>query len=96
MGQALFVRANPKVSCHSHSFQLAERFLDAYRAQRPNDGLTELDLHRDDIPSSTMTGWGKLAQAEELNAEEAREVERMTELVDQFVAADKVIFIAPM
>lgn len=61
--------------------------------------VTELDLYEDYIPlidEDVMTGWGKLAQQQELGHHEAHKVQRLGELVDQFLETDVVVFAAPM
>ena len=99
MTQVLFVKGTPKSTAHSTSLQLGAAFLDAYRAAHPGANITELDLYEDHIPlidEDVMNGWGKLAAQEELSHHEARKVQRLSELVDQFLAADVVVFAAPM
>ncbi|ADV65757.1 FMN-dependent NADH-azoreductase [Deinococcus maricopensis] len=99
MTNILYVRGTPKSTEQSYSLRLAEHFLSTYTAEHPNATVTELDLYEDHIPlidEDVMNGWGKLAQQAELNHHEQRKVERLGELVDQFLASDVVVIAAPM
>ena len=99
MAKVLYVKGNPKGTDQSYSLRLGERFLESYRAAHAGDEVEALDLYEDHIPlidEEVMTGWGKLARQEVLSHHEQHKVERLGEIVDQFVAADKVVFAAPM
>lgn len=99
MTQVLMVTGNPKSPEHSYSRRLGRCFMDAYLTAEPNAHVTNLDLYQDDIPlidADVMIGWGKLAQQQELSTYEAHKVQRMGELVDQFLASDLVVFALPM
>ncbi len=99
MANVLYVKANPKADEASFSARLANQFLDAYSTEHPADKVEMLDLYSTNLPlidADVLGAWGKLAEGAELSAEEATKVGRLGELVDQFVAADKVVFSAPM
>ncbi|SDN05617.1 Flavodoxin-like fold [Paenibacillus sp. yr247] len=61
-----------------------------------------LDLYQVNIPqidADVFSGWGKLSSGthfNQLSTEEKTKVSRLGELVDQFVAADKYVFVNPM
>lgn len=98
MSKVLYITVNPKQVTESFSLQAGEAFVQEYRAKHPDDEIITLDLYQEDIPyidADVFAGWGKLAKGEELSAEEAAKVHRMGELVDQFVAADKYVFVTP-
>lgn len=99
MTKVLFIKANPKKTEQAFSLRLGQSFIDAYKAAHPDAEVQELDLYEDNIPlidSDVMTGWGKLAQQEDLNNHEAHKVQRLGELVDQFLATDLIVFALPM
>jgi FMN-dependent NADH-azoreductase len=101
MANVLLVTAHPGSSSHSVSLGMADKFLETYKTNNPNDTVTTLDLYSVEIPlidSDVLSAWGKFqaGQADQVTAEEGRKVNRLGVLSDQFVAADKVIFAAPM
>ena len=99
MTKVLFIKGNPKKTEQSYSLRLGQAYVDAYKAAHADVEVSELDLYEDHIPlidSDVMTGWGKLAQQQDLNNHEAHKVQRLGELVDQFLAADVVVLAAPM
>lgn len=102
MAKVLYITANPKTEAESYSLSVAREFLNTYRQVNPNDEIIELDLYKMDIPyidTDVFSGWGKLQQGtafEELTADEKAKVGRINELTDQFIAADKYIFVTPM
>jgi FMN-dependent NADH-azoreductase len=101
MANVLLVTAHPGSSSHSVSLGMADKFLETYKTNNPNDTVTTLDLYSEEIPlidADVLSAWGKFqsGQADQVTAEEGRKVNRLGVLSDQFVAADKVIFAAPM
>ncbi len=101
MANVLLVTAHPGSSSHSVSLGMADKFLETYKTNNPNDTVTTLNLYSEEIPlidSDVLSAWGKFqaGQADQVTAEEGRKVNRLGVLSDQFVAADKVIFAAPM
>ena len=101
MSNVLLVTAHPGSSSHSVSLGMADKFLETYKTNNPNDTVTTLNLYSEEIPlidSDVLSAWGKFqaGQADQVTAEEGRKVARLGVLSDQFVAADKVIFAAPM
>lgn len=102
MAKVLYITANPKPEDQSYSLSVAKEFLNTYRQQNPDDEIIELDLYKLDIPyidTDVFSGWGKLQQGtafEDLTADEKAKVGRINELTDQFIAADKYIFVTPM
>ncbi|MBN6187892.1 FMN-dependent NADH-azoreductase [Aneurinibacillus sp. BA2021] len=99
MAKVLYITVNPKPVDMSFSLRLGESFLKEYKQHSPQDTIEHLDLYKEDIPfidGLVLGAWGKVAQNEALTAEEQRVLGRMTELLDQFIAADKVVFVTPM
>lgn len=98
MSKVLYVKVNPKTDEQSDSCKLANHFLKEYQLHNPEDEIEILDLYNADIPFldvDVFRAWGKFAAKEKLNPVEQEKSERMDELTDQFMAADKVIFSAP-
>ncbi|MDF2959338.1 MAG: FMN-dependent NADH-azoreductase [Paenibacillus sp.] len=102
MTTVLYITAHPHDDTASYSMAVGKAFIDAYRAAHPEDQVNNLDLYKMDIPpidTDVFIGWGKLrsgADMEQLSAEEKAKVTRLSELTDQFVAADKYVFVTPM
>jgi len=102
MATVLYITANPNSSETSYSLAVGQEFLDAYRSANPEDDIVHLDLCRAEIPdldADVFSGWGKLGAGggfETLTGAEQAKIGRLTELVDQFVAADKYVFVNPI
>ncbi|MBC9784399.1 FMN-dependent NADH-azoreductase [Heliobacterium chlorum] len=102
MAKVLYITANPKAEKESLSLTVGRTFLDTYRQKAPQDQIVEIDLYQTDLPMidpDVFSAWGKLQKGEDfdrLSAEEKRKVSRMNELADQFIAADKCIFVTPL
>ncbi|ANE47499.1 FMN-dependent NADH-azoreductase [Paenibacillus swuensis] len=102
MATVLYITAHPNDERASYSMAVGKEFIAAYREAKPQDEIVHLDLYKVDIPhidTDVFSGWGKLASGTEFSAlseEEKRKVGRLGELVDQFVAADKYVFVNPM
>jgi FMN-dependent NADH-azoreductase len=102
MARVLYITANPKPVDQSYSLSVGEAFLEAYRQESPQDEIIRLDLYKVEIPyidTDVFNGWGKLQQGaafEQLSADEKAKVGRINELTDQFVSADKYVFVTPM
>jgi FMN-dependent NADH-azoreductase len=81
---------------------VGKAFMDAYREEYPQDQIVHLDLYKMHIPhidADVFSGWGKLRSGSDfaqLSESEKAKVGRLNELVDQFVAADKYVFVTPM
>ena len=99
MAKVLYITSNPKHVNYSYSLTLGEEFLNVYKKENPNDEIVPLDLYKEYIPlidEEVLAGWGKLRNQESLSESEQKKVVRMNELVDQFAAADKYIFVTPL
>ncbi|MEX1028798.1 MAG: FMN-dependent NADH-azoreductase [Paenibacillaceae bacterium] len=102
MKKLLYVTANPKATEDSSSLSVGKAFLDTYKTLNPSDEIIELDLYNTYIPAidqDVLNAWGKLQSGQsfsELSSEEQAKITRMSEVVDQFIAADNYIFVTPM
>src|SRR5690625_3328078 len=94
----LYVKVNPKKDQDSNSAQLAQDFIKLYKEQNPETEVETLDLYQADIPFldvDIFSAWGKFADQKELTPSEQDKVQRMDQLTQQFLEADKVVFAAP-
>lgn len=101
MAKVLYITAHPLNETQSYSMAVGKAFIDTYQEVNPNDEIVHIDLFKENIPhidTDVFSGWGKLQSGqafETLNDEEKAKVSRLGELSDQFVAADKYIFVTP-
>lgn len=103
LATVLYITANPKPEKESFSLSVGRAFLDSYRQHMPGDRITELDLYKMEnlpfIDADVFSGWGKLQQGtsfDQLAQGEKAKVSRISELTDQFVSADKYVFVTPL
>ena len=102
MSTLLYINANPLEPHESMSLAAGEAFLDAYREARPQDEIVRVDLYRSFVPAldaDILRGWNALrggAAFESLPEDARRKIGRLNEIVDQFLAADKYVFVSPM
>ncbi|MCE3201361.1 FMN-dependent NADH-azoreductase [Paenibacillus sonchi] len=99
MSKVLFVKANNRPADQAVSVQLYNTFLASYKETHPQDEITELDLFAEQLPyydNTLITGIYKAAQGYEATPEEAAGAATVKKYVDQFLAADKVVFAFPL
>ncbi|NOU73181.1 FMN-dependent NADH-azoreductase [Paenibacillus sp. LMG 31458] len=102
MATVLHISAHPHDHQTSFSMAVGKAFIDTYREANPNDEVIHLDLYSIQLPhidADVFSGWGKLRggqQFSDLSKEEQTKVGRLGEITDQFVAADKYVFVTPM
>lgn len=102
MATVLYITAHPNDPQTSFSLAVGKEFIDAYREANPNDEVIHLDLFKSNIPqidADVFSGWGKLqsgAAFDTLTADEQAKVGRLGAIVDQYVAADKYVYVSPM
>jgi FMN-dependent NADH-azoreductase len=102
MAQVLYITAHPHDDTQSYSMAVAKAFMDTYKEVNPDDQVIHIDLYREHIPhidADVFSGWGKLQTGkgfEELSSEEKSKVNRLNELSEQFISADKYVFVTPM
>lgn len=102
MANVLYITANPKPVEYSSSLQVGQTFMEAYKAQNPNDEVTVLDLvtlEYSDLDYEVMGAIGKLMNGvafTDLTAKEQEIMGTRQAILKQFMAADKVIFVTPM
>ncbi|MFC0525570.1 FMN-dependent NADH-azoreductase [Pontibacillus salicampi] len=99
MAHVLYITAHPHDETASYSMAVGKAFMDAYKEANPADEVTHIDLYNEYIPhidADIFNGWGKLQSGDQLSAEEQKKINRLGELSEQFIAADKYVFVNPM
>ncbi|MCM3712743.1 FMN-dependent NADH-azoreductase [Halalkalibacter oceani] len=99
MAKVLFIKANSRPIEQAVSVKLYHTFLENYQAAHPEDDITELDLFKENLPyydAVKINGMFKLANGLELTKEEEEATALVTKYLDQFLAADKVVFAFPL
>ncbi len=102
MAKVLYITAHPHDDTQSYSMAVGKSFIDTYKDVNVNDEVVHLDLYRESIPqidADVFSGWGKLQSGkgfEELSASEKEKVQRLNELSDEFINADKYVFVTPL
>ncbi|HUC93472.1 MAG TPA: FMN-dependent NADH-azoreductase [Paenibacillus sp.] len=102
MATVLYITAHPHDHQTSYSMAVGKQFIESYREANPADEIVTLDLYNLDIPhidADVFSGWGKLRSGtayDELTAAEKAKVGRLNEIVEQYIAADKYVFVSPM
>ena len=99
MTTVLFVKANNRPANQAVSVKLYEAFLASYKESHPNDTVVELDLYKEELPYvgvDMINGTFKASRGLDLTAEEAKAVTVADKYLEQFLAADKVVFGFPL
>lgn len=99
MSTVLFVKANNRPVEQAVSVKLYYAFLESYRKSHPDDTIIELDLYKEDLPylnADMINGNFKAARGMELTPAEQAAVAVSGKYLDQFLAADKVVFAFPL
>lgn len=102
MTNVLYITAHPLNGSESYSISAGEAFIEAYRMINPRSEIHHLDLYKVGIPSldadilnaRSKLEWG--SELEQLPEIERSKLARLDELVDQFIQADKYVFVNPM
>ncbi|QSS98802.1 FMN-dependent NADH-azoreductase [Pontibacillus sp. ALD_SL1] len=99
MANVLFIKANSRPIEQSVSVKLYHTFLEQYKEQHPNDHITELDLFEENLPyydTNKINGMFKQSKGIELTDEEEKAASVVNSYLEQFLAADKVVFAFPL
>ncbi|WP_090979648.1 NAD(P)H-dependent oxidoreductase [Paenibacillus sp. CF384] len=97
--KVLYITAHPKNQESSYSMSVGAAFIETYQKENPNDEVIHLDLYQSSIPeidADVMNGWKKAGEGKALSSAEQSKIARLNELVDQFVEADKYVFVNPI
>jgi FMN-dependent NADH-azoreductase len=101
MTTLLYVTAHP-FDTDTNSLSASRQFIQTYREVNPGDHIVHLDLYKADIPeidADLLKRWGQPLSGpsfDELSPEAKAKAIRMRELVEQFVAADKIVIANPV
>jgi len=102
MERLLYITCDLQPVEHSRSLIAGSEFLSEYLKWNPEDEIHMLDLYRDNIQrvdADVLSGLGKMNSGHHfaaLTTDEQRKISRIWRLADQFVAADKYVFVTPM
>ncbi|MBE1442358.1 NAD(P)H-dependent oxidoreductase [Paenibacillus sp. OAS669] len=102
MATVLYITAHPLDPQESFSLTVGNAFIEAYREANPTDEVVHLDLYKENTPqfdADVLRGWGKLRSGssfDQLSDAEKSKVARLEAIVDQYVAADKYVYVSPM
>lgn len=101
MKKLLYITANPKREEDSFSLFVGREFINSYKNNNGEDQIIELNLYNENIPLidiEVMEAWEKLAigeSFENLTQSQKVKLSRMGELTNQFMEADKYVFVTP-
>jgi len=102
MAKLLYITCNLKLVENSCSLSIGKAFLEKYQQIDPHDEIDCVDLYRDNIQRidiDVLNGLKNMRDGvafDSLNYDEQRKIGRIWMRADQFVAADKYIFVTPM
>ncbi|MEM1505972.1 FMN-dependent NADH-azoreductase [Domibacillus sp. 8LH] len=97
--KVLFVKANDRPAEQAVSSQMYDTFLTTFKEANPNADIAELDLFNLDLPyfgNTAITAGYKRSQGLELTPEEAKAADLVEQYLNQFLAAEKVVFAFPL
>ena len=99
MTKVLVIQAHPHVE-NSLSLTVGNKFIEDYKEAHPEDEVIVRDLFtQESVPALndvTMTAWKKQKFGQEMTDEEKATIKKHDEWLDEFISADKYIFINPM
>jgi FMN-dependent NADH-azoreductase len=102
MSKVLYITANPKSTNESFSLAVGDAFIKEYKKNHSNDEIINLDLYNMEVPlidEVVFSAWGKFAQGnsfDQLTAEEQKKISAMNSILEQFMSADKYVFVTPL
>ncbi|GLO66086.1 FMN-dependent NADH-azoreductase [Oceanobacillus kimchii] len=101
MAKVLYITANPNDENHSFSMTAGKAFIETYKELNLTDEIVTVNLFKEEIPNideDVFSGWGKLRAGQPMDAlstEELAKVNLLNEILEQFISADKIIFVTP-
>ncbi len=102
MSTLLYITAHPGNSEASYSLSVGEHFVQAYQESNPEDKVVHVDLYQRDIPqidADVFSAWSVLqtgGSVDQLTAVQQQKITQLNDLLEEFVAADKYVFVTPM
>ena len=91
MSKVLYIKANPKSDEESRTFRISEKFIEAYRAQHPNDEIMTLDLYKEGVDFLSQCDVQKHVPAPGEHRDDP-----VLKYAYQFLEADKYVFAEPL
>ncbi|WP_268913621.1 FMN-dependent NADH-azoreductase [Lentilactobacillus sp. SPB1-3] len=98
MTKLLVIQAHPHID-NSLSLAVGDKFVESYRESHPHDEVIVRDLFDGPVPplnDQTMEAWRKQKFGESLSEEETALLQQHADWLDEFISADKYVFINPM
>jgi FMN-dependent NADH-azoreductase len=98
MAKLLYIQASPQDG-RSHSIQVADAFLAAYRKAHPGDEVVTLDLFRKDLPAfdgPALDAKYAIMHGENPTAEQTKAWKVVEAIIAEFISADKYLLAVPM
>ena len=101
MSKILYITSNPKTEDQSYSLSLGSAFLEEYKKLNSGDEIVTVDLYKMEVPlidEVVFSAWGKFGQGmsfDALTSEEQSKISAMNNILEQFLSADKYIFVTP-
>ncbi len=92
MSKLLYIKANAKAEGESRTFQIADSFIEVYKANNPNDEIIELDLYDAGLQFLPKGKMGELREAVMKKDTE----HPVLKFAYQFAEADKYVFAEPI
>ncbi|MBR2569421.1 MAG: NAD(P)H-dependent oxidoreductase [Paenibacillus sp.] len=99
MKKVLVVNSNPKPEAMSYGLRLASHYVNEIQAANADVEVTTLNLYEEHIPmidGEVLDAWGKAAQGADLSQGQQAVLARMNDILEQFLAADMVVFVSAM
>ncbi len=102
MSTVLYITAHPGNAEASFSLGVGEQFVQAYQAANPQDKIVHVDLYNRTIPQidgDVLGAWGQLQAGgsfDQLTAPQQEKISLLNQLLEEFMAADKYVFVTPM
>lgn len=98
MSKVLVIKAHPHVE-ESVSISVADHFIEKYQKLHPEDEIIIHDLYTEKVPplnDTTMDAWKHQRNGEKLSSEEEEILTAHNKWLNEFLEADKYIFVNPM
>ena len=102
MAKVLYITANPKAVESSFSLRAGAAFLDAYKASNPGDEVIHFDVFAQpfqSIDGDVLAAYDALGSGKsfaDLSPVQQQKLGAMGTVVDQFMEADKYVFVTPL
>jgi FMN-dependent NADH-azoreductase len=98
MAKLLYIQASPQDG-RSHSIQVADAFLAAYRKAHPGDEVVTLDLFKKDLPAfdgPALDAKYAIMHGESPTAGQTKAWKAIEAIIAEFISADKYLLAVPM